>query len=181
MMDVFDMPTAERVARLAEGVEVIDRLLTGDTRSFTGRFTRYSEAHVAPGCVQQPRTPLIIGAAAPRTLAITARYADIWNCATMDGDLDSIVGTLRERIDRLVEACERCDRDPATLRRSLLLWSVYTDPWKAKGMLERLIERFLTLGFTDFIAFPPNPEAMHILDHFTETVLPSLHDEHTGS
>jgi len=172
MMDVFEMPVSERVSRLGEGVEVINRLLRGDTTSFEGRYTRYDEAHTAPGCVQQPRPPLIIGAGAPRTLAITARYADIWNCATPDGDLDFMTAVLRDRVDRLAAACDRCDRDPATVRRSLLLWSGDADPWAAKGAFERLIERFAPLGFSDFIALMPLPEHTEVLDHFTDTVLP---------
>ena len=171
MMDVFEMPTSERVDRLREGVEVIDRLLRGDTTPFEGRYTRYQEAHTTPGCVQIPRPPLLIGAGAARTLAITARYADIWNCATSDGDLDSITAVLRHRVDELTAACERYDRDPTTVRRSLLLWSADADPWTAKGAFERLMERFSALGFTDFIALMPLPEQADILDHFTDAVL----------
>jgi len=171
MMDVFEMPASERVSRLDEGIQVIDRLLRGDTTPFDGRYTRYDEAHTAPGCVQRPRPPLLIGAGAPRTLAIAARYADIWNCATPDGDLDSMTTILRARVDRFTAACEDCGRDPATVRRSLLLWSADADPWAAKGAFERLIERFSPLGFSDFIALMPLPERTEVLDHFTDTVL----------
>jgi alkanesulfonate monooxygenase SsuD/methylene tetrahydromethanopterin reductase-like flavin-dependent oxidoreductase (luciferase family) len=171
MMDVFEMPASERVSRLGEGVEVINRLLTGDATPFEGRYTRYDEAHTAPGCVQQPRPPLIIGAGAPRTLAITARHADIWNCATPDGDLDLMTAVLRDRVDQLKAACDRCNRDPATVRHSLLLWSGDADPWAAKGAFERLIERFAPLGFADFFALMPLPEHAAALDHFTDTVL----------
>jgi alkanesulfonate monooxygenase SsuD/methylene tetrahydromethanopterin reductase-like flavin-dependent oxidoreductase (luciferase family) len=163
------------VSRLSEGVEVIDRLLRGDTTPFEGRYTRYREAHTAPGCIQQPRPPLIIGAGAPRTLAIAAQHADIWNCATPDGDPTSMTAGLRDRIDRLTIACERCDRDPATLRRSLLLWSGDADPWAAKGAFEQLIERFTPLGFSDFIALMPTPDQTAVLDHFTDTVLREHH------
>jgi alkanesulfonate monooxygenase SsuD/methylene tetrahydromethanopterin reductase-like flavin-dependent oxidoreductase (luciferase family) len=171
MMDVFEMPVSERVSRLDEGVEVINRLLRGDTTPFEGRYTRYDEAHTSPGCIQEPRPPLIIGAGAPRTIAITARSADIWNCATPDGDLDFMTAVLRDRVDRLTAACEGCERDPATVRRSLLLWSAAADPWAAKGAFERLIERFSPLGFSDFIALMPQPVHTEVLDHFTDTVL----------
>ena len=171
MMDMFEMPAAERVGRLNEGVEVIDRLLRDDTTPFEGRYTRYLEAHTAPGCVQRPRPPLIIGAGAPRTLAIAARNADIWNCATPEGDLDTMTAVLRDRVERLTAACEACDRDPATVRRSLLLWSADADPWASKGAFEQLIARFAPLGFSDFIALMPLPEHAEVLDHFTDSVL----------
>jgi alkanesulfonate monooxygenase SsuD/methylene tetrahydromethanopterin reductase-like flavin-dependent oxidoreductase (luciferase family) len=181
MAGMFEMTIRERIARLDEGTEVIDRLLKGDTRPFAGRFTRYSEAHVAPGCVQQPRPLLLVAAAGPRALSIAARFADIWNCATVDGDLDSIAATLRERCAILDAACERFDRDPATVRRSLLLWSADTDPWKDKGAFERLIERFIAVGFTDFIALSPPSEQSDVLDHFTQNVLPTLRRERASS
>jgi alkanesulfonate monooxygenase SsuD/methylene tetrahydromethanopterin reductase-like flavin-dependent oxidoreductase (luciferase family) len=181
MMNVFDMPVSERVSRLSEAVEVIDRLLRGDTTSFEGRYTRFDEAHTAPGCIQKPRPPLIIGAGAPRTLTITARHADIWNCATPDGDLDDMTAVLRKRVDQLVAACDRCNRDPATVRRSLLLWSSDADPWAAKGAFERLIERFAPLGFSDFIALMPQPEHAEILDHFTDTMLHGRHPDPSRS
>jgi alkanesulfonate monooxygenase SsuD/methylene tetrahydromethanopterin reductase-like flavin-dependent oxidoreductase (luciferase family) len=171
MMDVLQMTASERVGRLEEGVEVITRLLSGDTAPFEGTYTRYEEAHVAPGCVQVPRPPLLVGAGAPRTLAIAARYADIWNFATPSGDLDSVTEVLRQRVHELDAACERVDRDPGTVRRSLLLWSPDTDPWKTKGAFERLIEQFVPLGFTDLIAMMPKPADLAALDHFTDTVL----------
>jgi alkanesulfonate monooxygenase SsuD/methylene tetrahydromethanopterin reductase-like flavin-dependent oxidoreductase (luciferase family) len=174
MAGMFEMTISERIARLNEGTDVIDRLLKGDTQPFAGRFTRYSEAHIAPGCVQQPRAPLLVAAAGPRALSIAARVADIWNCATVDGDLDSVAATLRDRCDVFDAACERLDRDPATVRRSLLLWSADTDPWKDKDAFERIIERFIPVGFTDFIALSPPPECADVLDHFTENVLPNL-------
>jgi alkanesulfonate monooxygenase SsuD/methylene tetrahydromethanopterin reductase-like flavin-dependent oxidoreductase (luciferase family) len=171
MMNTFDMTAPERVARLDEGVQVIDRLLRGDTSAFHGRFTSFNEAHVAPGCIQQPRPPLLIAAGGPRTLALAARHADIWNCATPDGDLDSMTAVLRNRVDRLSDACERCGRDSATVRRSLLLWSRDADPWEAKGAFERMLDRFIPLGFSDFVAFLPPPERVDALDHFSDTVL----------
>jgi alkanesulfonate monooxygenase SsuD/methylene tetrahydromethanopterin reductase-like flavin-dependent oxidoreductase (luciferase family) len=181
MAGVFEMTISERIARLNEGTEVIDRLLKGDTRPFAGRFTRYSEAHVAPGSVQRPRPPLLVAAAGPRALSIAARVADIWNCATVDGDLDSIAATLRERCEILDAACERFDRDPTTVRRSLLLWSADTDPWKDKDAFERIIERFIPVGFTDFVALSPPSQRTDMLDHFTENVLPTLRRERTES
>jgi len=67
------------------------------------------------------------------------------------------------------------------VRRSLLLWSADTDPWRDKDAFERLIERFMLVGFTDFIALSPPPERADVLDHFTEDVLPNLPRERTSS
>jgi alkanesulfonate monooxygenase SsuD/methylene tetrahydromethanopterin reductase-like flavin-dependent oxidoreductase (luciferase family) len=55
MGGVLEMPPSERVARLAEGAAVIDRLLRGDVTAFAGRSTQYETASMAPRCVQAPR------------------------------------------------------------------------------------------------------------------------------
>lgn len=75
-----------------------------------------------------------------------------------------MTGVLRDRVDRITAACEARGRDPATLRRSLLLWSAEADPWAAKGAFERLIERFVPLGFSDFIALMPLPQDTDVLE-----------------
>jgi alkanesulfonate monooxygenase SsuD/methylene tetrahydromethanopterin reductase-like flavin-dependent oxidoreductase (luciferase family) len=79
MAGVLEMPPSERVARLAEGAAVIDRLLRGDVTPFAGRFTQYETASMAPGCVQAPRPPITIAANGDRALKVAAQYADAWN------------------------------------------------------------------------------------------------------
>jgi alkanesulfonate monooxygenase SsuD/methylene tetrahydromethanopterin reductase-like flavin-dependent oxidoreductase (luciferase family) len=44
MADALDMPPGERISRLAEGADVLNRLLSGDTAPFVGRFTRYDHS-----------------------------------------------------------------------------------------------------------------------------------------
>jgi alkanesulfonate monooxygenase SsuD/methylene tetrahydromethanopterin reductase-like flavin-dependent oxidoreductase (luciferase family) len=67
-----------RVARLAETLEVLRRLWTGDPVDFDGEF------HQIRGGQQQPpplgRIPVVIGGAGPKTLRLVAEYADWWNC-----------------------------------------------------------------------------------------------------
>ena len=66
-----------RVRRLAETLEVMTALWSGETVDFEGEF------HRVKGGRQQPapltRIPLLIGGAGRRTLALVARYADWWN------------------------------------------------------------------------------------------------------
>jgi alkanesulfonate monooxygenase SsuD/methylene tetrahydromethanopterin reductase-like flavin-dependent oxidoreductase (luciferase family) len=54
MVDGESMSPGERVRRLDEGLDVLDRLLSGQTEPFAGEFTKYDRASVAPGCVQAP-------------------------------------------------------------------------------------------------------------------------------
>lgn len=100
----------ERVHRFAEAVEVIDGLLHEDRTTLRGHWFEVTDATAPPHPVQ-PRIPLLIGAKGNRMLGLTARFADEWNAW-------SSPESLRERMAALDHACERHDRDPATLHRS---------------------------------------------------------------
>lgn len=173
MLDTFTMPPAERVRRLDEGLVVLDRLLRSDTQPFQGEFTSYRQAEVAPGCAQQPRPPLLVAAAGNRALGVAAQQADIWNCYLGDPDLEASINRLTASSRTLDAHCARIGRDPATLRRSLLIGPVSPDPWAHDHSLEEVVERFLPLGFTDFIAFSPPPEASGVYDQVTQQ-LPAI-------
>jgi alkanesulfonate monooxygenase SsuD/methylene tetrahydromethanopterin reductase-like flavin-dependent oxidoreductase (luciferase family) len=70
--DALCMPRGERTARLAEGVELLQRLWTEDRVTFEGRFTRVHDLHLSPRPVQRPHPPIWIGA---RTEKATRRAA----------------------------------------------------------------------------------------------------------
>jgi alkanesulfonate monooxygenase SsuD/methylene tetrahydromethanopterin reductase-like flavin-dependent oxidoreductase (luciferase family) len=176
MAGISQMTAPERVRRLAEGLEVLDRLLRGDTTSFAGEFTGYARAEVAPGCVQRPRPPLVVAASGDRAIGVAAQWADTWNCFTGDGDLESSVAALALKARLFSQGCEAAGRDPAAVRRSLLLWHIGgCNPWDHKGALLEIVERFSGLGFTDFIAFSPQEHQNEVLDHVSSEVLPALH------
>ncbi len=174
MLGTLAIPPAERVRRLDEGLEVLDRLLRGDTSPFDGEFTRYDHAEVVPGCVQDPRPPLLVAATGDRALGVTARWADIWNCYLGDPDLDTSFARLSDRAAILDGHCDRIGRDPSTIRRSLLVGPGNPDPWAHNDALIEVVERFSPLGFTDFVAFSPPPEQLSVYDHVTQHVLAAL-------
>jgi alkanesulfonate monooxygenase SsuD/methylene tetrahydromethanopterin reductase-like flavin-dependent oxidoreductase (luciferase family) len=95
----FDFPeTKERLQTLAQHVEQVDRLLRDD-----------------PLTVQQPRPPLIVGGSAGRgTADPAARFADEYNTFGVDA---AEAARRRKKLDK---ACERVDRDPSSLRFSLM-------------------------------------------------------------
>ncbi len=72
-------PAAERHRALAEAIEVIQGLLSGDPQTRAGLFP-LQDARLRPGPVQQPRIPLVIGGGGERyTLRQVARFADVSN------------------------------------------------------------------------------------------------------
>jgi alkanesulfonate monooxygenase SsuD/methylene tetrahydromethanopterin reductase-like flavin-dependent oxidoreductase (luciferase family) len=175
MAGVLEMPPGERVARLAEGVAVIDRLLRGEVTPFAGRFTRYQAASMAPGCVQAPRPPITIGANRDNALRIAARYADAWNTwGGFELSVEEFFEATVNRSRRLDQYCADIGRDPSTLRRSLLLHPRFVDVWADEVAAESLVERFHEVGFTEFVFGWPPEHRMPVFEHFVEEVMPRL-------
>ena len=70
-------PGRVRVARLAEAVAIIKKLLCGGEVTFSGRHYRIARHTIAPLPVQKPHPPILIGGNGPQLLALAAREADI--------------------------------------------------------------------------------------------------------
>jgi alkanesulfonate monooxygenase SsuD/methylene tetrahydromethanopterin reductase-like flavin-dependent oxidoreductase (luciferase family) len=144
MADVLEMRPGERVARLAEGTEVIDRLPRSDVTPFAGRFTRYEAASMAPGCVQVPRPPITIAANGDGALRVAAQYADVWNTwGGLELPVDESVDATVDRSRRLEQYCADIGRDPSTVRRSLLVYLRFAAAWadEAGGGTRRAVPR----------------------------------------
>jgi alkanesulfonate monooxygenase SsuD/methylene tetrahydromethanopterin reductase-like flavin-dependent oxidoreductase (luciferase family) len=109
----FGLPFEPRVRAFAEDLEVIARLLRGETVSLEGRFRTYDRAILLPSPARRP--PILVASKGPRMLRLTATWADAWNTAWF-GRVDA---RLRERLADLDEACAATGRDPASLRRTV--------------------------------------------------------------
>src|SRR5262249_36285149 len=66
---LFDVPMAERVSRLVEGVEIIRRLWTEDAVVHRGRHWQLDGVTIRPRPVQQPRPPILVGSQVPAGIA----------------------------------------------------------------------------------------------------------------
>jgi alkanesulfonate monooxygenase SsuD/methylene tetrahydromethanopterin reductase-like flavin-dependent oxidoreductase (luciferase family) len=79
---------ATRSARLAEGLEVVTRLLRGEgPTSYEGRFYRLRDAQLLPRPARRGGPPVLVGGnGRRRTLPLAARYADAWNGAHLTPD-----------------------------------------------------------------------------------------------
>ncbi|MGQ0824913.1 MAG: LLM class flavin-dependent oxidoreductase [Actinomycetota bacterium] len=114
------MPTAsERLARLAEAVDVVTGLLGGGPVTYDGRFHRARGAQNLPPALQQPRPRVFVGGSGDRLLRLVAERADGWNtCWTWTP------ATYQARLAVLDSACARVGRDPATVWRTLGLYAL---------------------------------------------------------
>jgi alkanesulfonate monooxygenase SsuD/methylene tetrahydromethanopterin reductase-like flavin-dependent oxidoreductase (luciferase family) len=73
-------PVRERHAALAETLQVVPRLLRGETVSYQGAYCQVEGARLQPPPVQQPYIPLMVAGGGERTtLRLVAQYADASN------------------------------------------------------------------------------------------------------
>jgi alkanesulfonate monooxygenase SsuD/methylene tetrahydromethanopterin reductase-like flavin-dependent oxidoreductase (luciferase family) len=108
-------PEAERVDRLAEGLQLIKALWQAEEPlDFTGRYYSTRAAICRPKPLHRPYPPIWIGEArSDEWLDMVCRHADGWNSTPASPT------RLAEKLDRLRAACERAGRDPASLDISL--------------------------------------------------------------
>jgi probable F420-dependent oxidoreductase len=77
-----------RVERLAEAVQIIRGLLSGEDVTFEGHNYQVHDARAFPRPVQRPHPPILIGGGGRRLLSMAAREAQIVSvipCAKTDG------------------------------------------------------------------------------------------------
>jgi alkanesulfonate monooxygenase SsuD/methylene tetrahydromethanopterin reductase-like flavin-dependent oxidoreductase (luciferase family) len=114
------MPTpGQRIERLTEAIDVVKGVLADAPFTYDGTHHRAAGARSMPTAVQEPRPRVFVGGKGDRLLGMIAKRADGWNtCWTWTTD------AYRERLDVLNRACEKVDRDPASVWRSLGLYAL---------------------------------------------------------
>jgi alkanesulfonate monooxygenase SsuD/methylene tetrahydromethanopterin reductase-like flavin-dependent oxidoreductase (luciferase family) len=140
-----------RVDRLAEALEVITRLTRSpEPVDFAGRFYTLRDARLRPAPTRPSGPALLLGSSGgARSLALAARYADVFN--TPRRSPARIAEVYRELDARLAAR----GRDPATVTRTLMA-SVFV--WRDDAERDRRLRFGLThlnpqrLGPTDFAA-----------------------------
>jgi len=184
----FDPPPV-RASRFEEGVEIVTRLLAGETVTFEGQYYQIHEFEGLPVPVQSP-VPLLIGGGGPRMLRTAVERAHIVGFAPRalpQGGLESgDFASLEAKIERMETAIALSGRTDGGPERSILLFSVYpsmdavpaetwiprellpTSPYALIGdveaMTETLQERREKLGLSYFVCFD------HDVERFTPLV-----------
>lgn len=113
----YGFPNApERLAILADHLEVISRMLGPGHATWSGRYASVDDAIHEPKSAGA-RIPIVIGGNGPKvTWRAAARFADELN-------LDALMPEEVERaIPVIALRCEEVGRDPATLRLSVHVW-----------------------------------------------------------
>ena len=162
----------EALAALAEALEVIRRMWSGDRNlRFEGQYYHLRGAHSGP----LPAHPIGIwlGVYGPRALRLLGQAADGW-VPSFRGDLKQIAAMTARLDDSAAEA----GRDPANIRRILNVSGEITDG-ASNGILrgpvdqwvDELTDLAVTYGFDTFILWA---EGEGQLSRFAEQVVPAV-------
>jgi alkanesulfonate monooxygenase SsuD/methylene tetrahydromethanopterin reductase-like flavin-dependent oxidoreductase (luciferase family) len=170
-------PPAERVDRLEEAVEIIDRLQRDERTTVQGTYYQLRDATLSPKPVQQPRIPLLIAAHRPRMLRLAARFADQWDTfpEIAGAATAGVALSVPQQVERFEAACRDVGRDPTRIRRST--WAETADALASAAAFEAWVGTHRALGFTDFSVVLPPPGKRRVLTHVANDVLPRLRAE----
>ena len=112
----------ERQDRFEEACELLRLLFTSEGPvNYQGRYYQLDQAPLSPGCHQKPHIPIMVGGTGERrTLRTLARHGDIFN---MDGwaGQGMTLDVYRHKIGVLEKHCADAGRDPAEIKRTLLM------------------------------------------------------------
>ena len=186
--DAYGIPfpgPKQRVEELDEALQIIKALWKGEKATFEGKYHSIKEAYCLPK--PEPEPPIMIASFQPKMMRLCAQYADWWN------GLGTDVERLKGLLTALDKACEEIGRDPASLRRTLVIGDIYCAPTEKEvqelmnghqirpgtlsGTPEQIHERIqqlIDLGITYFMlsggAFPD----LRSLETLTREVLPTF-------
>lgn len=135
-----------RLMRLDESIRLIKRLWAadpGEPVSFDGDHYQLDDAYCAPGPVQDPHPPIMVGGVGEDvTLKLVAKHADAWNTMTMGGQVD----VLEHKIDVIEDHCETVGRDPEEIEYT---WEGLVLPTRDPDTLDRVLDLLLPMGNGD--------------------------------
>lgn len=113
----YGFPYDHRASRFEEAFQIIASMIRTGSSDFQGTYYETHGAEMRPRGPRNGSIPIIVGTDGPRLLELTARHADGWN-TTWTRSATEIL----PRLAALDAACERVDRDPATIGRSACIF-----------------------------------------------------------
>jgi alkanesulfonate monooxygenase SsuD/methylene tetrahydromethanopterin reductase-like flavin-dependent oxidoreductase (luciferase family) len=146
----YGFPSAgERLAMLADHLEIITRMLGPGRATWPGRTAHVIDAIHEPKGLQHPRIPILIGGNGPKvTWRLAARFADELNLDALPPDkVEAALPVIRDR-------CREIDRDPASLAVSVFIWGEAGDVRSGRERRQRYrdyealgLDRIIVQGF----------------------------------
>jgi len=147
--DMFGVPlgaVGERLDRFEESVEVIVRLLSGETVTFQGDYVKLNQAIFTQLGPQIPHPPICIGGMGEkRTLPLAAKYAQHWNYEGTDPKV------LEQKLQILRQCCEEIGRSPDEIKISgKVRFSNSEDPNVLTERAEKMIQAGANIVLVSF-------------------------------
>lgn len=182
MIGIPNWPVKERVARLPNYIEVVDRLLANDRTSYVGAYYSVKDAIMRPRPVQSPRPPIVIAALGPRMLKIAAQYADNWNTLSFAERFEDQLAETRGRIARMDDNLAGAGRERTAVRYS---YQMFDPESRASGgeityyrstdaFLEKA-EPLIEAGMTELgLYFPLIDSQLGVFERIGNEILPML-------
>ncbi|MCJ7634556.1 TIGR03560 family F420-dependent LLM class oxidoreductase [Candidatus Bathyarchaeota archaeon] len=103
-----------RVTQLKEGVEIIRRMWTENSPSYSGKYFSIRGAYCEPKPIQKPHPPITIGGGGEKmTLKVVAEYANRWNWM-------GSVQEFNQKLNALKIHCTRADKNYSSIEKSFM-------------------------------------------------------------
>ncbi|MCA1645626.1 MAG: LLM class flavin-dependent oxidoreductase, partial [Chloroflexi bacterium] len=152
-------PVRERLAALEELLQIIPRLLRGETVSHIGAYFTLNEAKLEPPPAQQPHVPLLVAGGGERvSLRLVAQYADASNMVAAEWGGSAITPEdIRRKYAILRQHCETVGRPfESILRTYEIVPTILGDTQAAlEAKRQRVPPQLLTFaGLSAIVATP---------------------------
>ncbi len=137
----FGFPFDRRFDRFEDALRIITAMLRTGRADHDGRLEVAHGARLTPRGPRPGGLPVMVGAAGPRMLRLTAELADEWNAGMRSTE------DLAPLIAMVDAACEAAGRDPKTLARSAETLVETDDGFDVPAVVARL-QRYAELSIS---------------------------------
>ncbi len=115
----------------------------------------------------------------PVMLGHAARHADVWNSMSVAASFEAQLEETRGRVAAMEAKCAAIGRDPASLRRSFLMFD--TDSagalpyYESVEVFERMARQLIALGMSEIaLLYPAQERQASVFERIAREVLPAL-------
>lgn len=155
-VEVCGVDPKTRGKRTDESLEIVQRLLSGETFDYSGEFFQFEQARIIP--VPDPAIPIYVGGRADAALRRAGRYADgwlgIWCSSERYAESIELFDRAAEERDRSIEA-----------DHGIQLWvGVGEDKDEAASYVGPAMEGFYRVPFDKFARYTPHGTVDNIVD-----------------
>jgi len=122
-------------------------------------------------------------------IKIAARTADVWNSLSFAADFETQIEETRDRISLIDEQCAVIGRDPASLRKSYLMFDARSragsgmiNYYESEEVFADIVQRVIDIGISEIgLYYPTQDEQLPKFESIARDVIPELRAKHAAS